>query len=308
MWSLNLLAIGLVLSGAASAAKPPVTAIAFTPDGRSVVVGSQSGLELRQWPGLQRIKPLPSSLVGIHSISFSPEGARLAVAGGTPSEQGTVEIYSWPEGKILERVSGHADTIHAVVWRDEDVFATGSLDHEIALWRLGESVPLRRLQGHSKGVTTLEFLADGKWLLSGSLDHNVRLWDTETGELVRTLNNHARAIHGSRTRPVRSALPLVATVSDDRTVRLWQPTIGRMVRFCRLDVIPLAVAWHSDGTKIVVACSDGSVRVIDPDTAATRLVRPSLDGWAYVIEAHPSDQSLVIGGFDGQVQRLTLDE
>ena len=53
------------------------------------------------------------------------------------------------------------------------------------------------------------------------------------------------------------------STSEDRTVRLWQPEIGRMVRFVRLGSIPRRVVNLADG-DLAVGCDDGTVIVIDP--------------------------------------------
>ena len=74
---------------------PPITAAAFTPDGKQVVVGSQSGIELFSWPALQPRGSLPTRLLHIHDLEFSPEGTQLAAAGGRPAESGEVELFGW---------------------------------------------------------------------------------------------------------------------------------------------------------------------------------------------------------------------
>ncbi|MEK6239621.1 MAG: hypothetical protein N2C14_33295, partial [Planctomycetales bacterium] len=78
--------------------------------------------------------------------------------------------------------------------------AAGNRDGQIFLWDLPENLPdqsdaksdkkdndqsegsqvppVRRLDGHSNGVTHLLALADGKTLISSSLDGAVRVWDT----------------------------------------------------------------------------------------------------------------------------------
>jgi WD40 repeat protein len=105
----------------------------------------------------------------------------------------------------------------------------------------------------------------------------------------------------------KDAPPMVVTVSEDRSVRLWQPTIGRMVRFVRLNkAVPLAVRWTPDGTRIVISCSDGHVRVIDPDTAAVVQDLPAITGWAYSLDVHPNGREAVVGGADGAVRRVPL--
>ena len=99
---------------------------------------------------------------------------------------------------------------------------------------------------------------------------------------------------------------MVASVSDDQTVRLWQPTIGRMVRFLKLNSVPLSVVWLPDGSRIAVSCEDGAVRQIDPDTAAITDEHPAIDGWAYSLAVHPLDGSLLAGGQNGKLRRIVV--
>ena len=99
---------------------------------------------------------------------------------------------------------------------------------------------------------------------------------------------------------------MVASAAGDRTIRFWQPTIGRMVRYIRLDAEPLDVAWSADGLQIFASCVDGGVRAIDPVIVKIVDTMPAIDGWAYAIAVHPTDNSLAVGGSDGQVKRVTL--
>ncbi len=287
-----------------SAAEPPIAAIAFTPDGRSVVVGSQAGLAVHHWPDLKWQKKLDTELVSVHDLAFSPNGRSLAVAGGTPSEEGLVEVFAWPSGESLYVLSGHEDSVLAVAWQSDSSLATASLDHEVAVWDVRTRKPVQRLKGHSRGVSALCFLAEEQLLISAGLDQNLRVWNTGSAELVRTLNNHTRPVHQLAPRPVVAGIPLVASVSDDRTVRLWQPTTGRMVRFAKLNTIPLAVAWLPDGSQVAVAAADGHVRLIDPDTVEIIQDIPAVDGWAYSLSVHPTDGSLLVGGRNGQLKRI----
>ena len=48
---------------------PPVTALAFAPDGEVVLVGSQAGLEVRAWPGLETKRKLATSLAHINDLA-----------------------------------------------------------------------------------------------------------------------------------------------------------------------------------------------------------------------------------------------
>ncbi|MEM6468147.1 MAG: hypothetical protein AAF802_01160 [Planctomycetota bacterium] len=289
-------------------ADAPITAIAFAPDGETALVGSQSGVRLYGFPDIAIQRRIRSSLTEVGAIEFSPDGRRVAIAGGTPGERGEVEMFAWPTMQLIDRSEGHEDSIQAIAWRDESSFATAGLDGEVLLWQCKPLKPSSSIKGHSKGVCGVSFLVDGT-MLTASIDQSLRVWKSSSLELVRTLNNHTDSIHAVHKRPrdsQASGLPMCITISDDRTVRFWQPTIGRLVRFCRLDSVPMAVAWSRDGTRLWVCCDDGSVREIDPETAAVIDSIPAIKGSGFAIEAVPNGRDLLVGGRSGELKRLRV--
>ena len=74
------------LTSGASATEPPITAVAFTPGGKSVVAVSQSGLYVFGWPKLDRQRTIKTSASNLHSVTFSPKGKHLAVGGGNAAQ------------------------------------------------------------------------------------------------------------------------------------------------------------------------------------------------------------------------------
>ena len=295
-----------VVASPAGAADPPITSIAFSPDGKSAAACSQSGLRLYSWPGLKPGKKLETAALNLHDVAFSPSGDRLAVGGGIPADEGMVEIFSWPAGKPLQVLNDHKDSVMGIAWLSGSSIASASLDHSVALWDTGLGSLVKRLKGHSRGVSSLCFLAKKKLLVSAGIDQSLRVWNLETGKLVHSLDNHTLPVHDLALRPGAGGLPMVASVSDDRTVRLWQPTIGRMVRFARLNSRPLDVGWLPDGSRIVVTCSDGHLRLVDPVEVKVTKDLPAVEGWAYSLAVHPSDGSVVVGGSAGRLRRVSV--
>ena len=283
---------------------PPITALAFSHDGKSVVACSQAGVHVYDFPTLNLQRMITVEARNIHDLAFSPDGDQLAVGGGNPATEGTIEIFSWPDGKSLRILREHRDTVTAVAWRDALSLASASLDRDIMLWDLRTGTAVQRLKGHSRGVSSLCFLKDKETLVSTGVDQSVRVWDLTSGTLIRNMNNHTLPAHDLALRPNGTGLPMVASVSDDRTVRFWQPTIGRMVKFARLAEAPLNVAWLNNGARIVAACADGAIRLVDPDSVEVTGEIPALDGWAYSLAVHPTDGSVVIGGPNAQVKRI----
>ena len=286
------------------AARPPLTSLAFAPDGRSVVATSQAGLHVYDWPALTARPVIAAAARNLQSLAFSPGGDVLAVAGGHPAQRGIVELFSWPDGASVGTVSEQRDSVMAVVWLDQTSVLSASLDRSILLWDLASGTAIRTLGAHSRGVAALGLLDDGRTLVSGGVDLSLRVWNLETGAVVRSLDQHTGAIHSIAVRPGGDGLPMVASAAEDRSIRFWQPTIGRMVRFARLESVPLDIAWWPDGSRVVAACADGRVRFIDPVSVEVTEDLPALDGWAYALAVHPTDGSVVVGGAGGQIRRV----
>ena len=292
----------------ASSTEPPITAVAFA-NGKSVVAVSQSGLHVFSWPELKRQRTIETSAPNLHCVAFSPNGKYLAVGGGYPSEKGIVEVFSWPSGFSETTLHVHYDSVRSVTWPNDAKLLTASIDREIKLWDLeSKDKALLTYKGHSRSVDAVCLLKEGKTLVSAGVDQSVRVWDLESAELVRSLNQHTGVVHALALRPAEDGLPMVASAAGDRTIRFWQPTIGRMVRYVRLEAEPLNIAWVNDGSAIVAACVDGRVRVIDPEDVKVREILPAIDGWAYAIAVHPTDGSVAVGGANGQIQRIVLQE
>jgi len=297
-----------VFTSATFGAAPPITAAAFSPDGRSVVIGSQQGLAVHSWPDLRPQKTITTGRMHIHGLTFSPDGKTLAAVGGAPGENGVAELLSWPEGRLLSRVEPHSDLVYDFAWRQDGSWASASIDGLVQVFD-GQGQLLHKLSGHSRGVLAVVVLQDGKTLCTASIDHSIRVWDLETGRPLRNMNQHTGPVVGLAVRPgttETAQMPMMASIAEDRTARIWQPTIGRLVRFARLTSPPLTVAWTPDGQRLVVACRDGHVRTLDPDSAEVVSDQKAIDGWAYTLAISPASDACIVGGAGGQLRRVEL--
>jgi WD40 repeat protein len=137
---------------------------------------------------------------------------------------------------------GHGDRIWSVAWSpDGQIMASPSEDETVRIWRRDGKL-LNILTGHRDKVSGASFSpippspldkgGAGGILATSSEDGTAKIW-TREGKLIRTLTGHKGRLWGVAFSPIlRSPLnpPLLrgegyegilATASDDRTVKLW---------------------------------------------------------------------------------------
>ncbi len=302
----HIAALFLAICAAAARAEPPITAIAFAPNENILVVGSQQGLELRAWPSLERAGALPTELANVHDVAFSPDGAMLAVAGGAPSESGEIELIDWSTRVRIGRAVLGEDVLYAARWRPggSELLVTGGQGYA-AIINADTLKPRCELLGHTRAVLSAAWLSQDTALTAG-VDSTILLWNTVTAATQRSLNQHTDAVQAIIVQPPSDAMQrLLATIGADRTVRFWQPNIGRMVRLARLDSRPTAAVWSANGEVIHIACWDGRVRSVRAEDAELLREAKAIDGVAYAIAMAP-DGDVVVAGSAGQLTRLRV--
>ena len=283
---------------------PPITDLAFCPEGASIVACSQDGLQVFSWPDLEKQRSIPVSFRNPHCLAFSDDGQRIALGGGDPSENGGVEIFSWPQCISLMSFVDHEDSVMEIAWSGNQKIVTASRDRRLIKYDLETEERVLSYEGHSRGLTAVCMLSQGSMVTAGH-DASVRVWDNDSGTLLQTLSQHTRPVNAMAVCPSDSALTMVATAAGDRTLRLWQPTIGRMMRYIRLESEPLDIAWLNDSV-VVASCVDGRLRCVDFENVKIVENRPAVESWAYAVAVHPKDGSLAIAGSRGQICRINL--
>lgn len=245
-------------------AEPPITALAVSSDGDRYITGSQAGIHILNSSNHELLGSLDTQLVHVHDLCWSADGNFLIAAGGSPAEYGAAEIYSWPSAERVRSLRIADDLIYRVHMLSEGNCLLTS-GHENQCWMVSIDGRQRvSYAGHSRSVLAIRPLLSKGLFLSGGVDQTIQLW-TEKGKHIRTLNNHTGSVTDLVMQEMQttSGEGRLISTSEDRTVRLWQPEIGRMVRFVRLGSIPRRVVNLADG-DLAVGCDDGTVIVIDP--------------------------------------------
>jgi len=145
------------------------------------------------------------------------------------SDDMSIKLWDWNKDfDCTQFFEGHSHYVMQVKFnpKDSNTFASGSLDTSIKVWGLGSPVAHYTLEGHERGVNCIDYYPSGDkpYILSGADDRTVKIWDYQTKSIVHSLEGHSHNVCAVLFHP---KLPLIASASEDGTVRLWSSTTYR---------------------------------------------------------------------------------
>lgn len=203
------------------------------------------------------------------NVFLSPDGSRMMVARRYLGEEGfdqRFEVFSVPAGEVLGTEIFAADSAlsaqAAAFSPDGSMLAVGT-DNNLQIWAVDGFKKRHEIAGQRFGhLDEIAFSPDGNHVAAGTKDGNLLVFDVKAGKTAAVLPK----AHEDWIRSVRFSRDgsRVASVADDRTLRLWTvPGLRPLRTYKGHDSSVYTLGFSQDGTRVATSTPSGKSKVWD---------------------------------------------
>ena len=259
-----------------------VSALAFSPDGKTVATGHREDGSVRLWEvGTWKQQGLlKGHSHGVEGLAYTSDGKNLATSAkeGDEEKKGHHD-HSGGTYKVLLREIATGEVLYEMEGKRLRVFTEGfsadgksmtavSPERVIRLWDVETGKSQLEFTGHAGPVTSVTFSQDGKVLATASGDRSegdgaIHLWDVSTGRHLREIRGHTESVCSVSFAPDGKSL---VSGSHDGTVRLWSPETGEPEKVLQGHGGAVTFVGFNEANMLITGSLDKTLRAWDAHT------------------------------------------
>lgn len=290
-----------------------VFAMAWSPDGRSIVTGSSDKI-LRIWDAeLGTVRRMFAGHSGeIRNVAWSHDGETIASSNNTIGANKDGLVYLW-EIETIEPATflqgNELAVIRDLAWCHADRYVAGASGHSIYIWDVTKGGNPATLNGHEGFVNSVSWSLDDKFLASCGFDRTIRIWNTETKNIHSIKEGHSSVVSEVSWSPNTQTL---VSSGRDGTVRVWnlddeKPT--RVFKDATASVeesVITSVAWASNGRFIAAGDVRKTIKIFNADTLHVTSMIANLRDRVSKIALSPDNKQIVVKYFVIPIEIYTI--
>jgi WD40 repeat protein/serine/threonine protein kinase len=294
-----------------------VWCVAFSPDGKHIVFGSQDGMA-RVWDAERgrEVLALKGHTSPVRGVALSPDGKRIVTGAGDPGKPAEAKVWDAGMGKeLLALNKGLVGEVWSVAFSpDGKRIATAAGGREggpgqAKVWDAATGKELLDLKGHAILVRSVAFSPDGKRIVTGaghvhlSTLGEAKVWDAATGQELLDLKGHTSGVHSVAFSPNGKRIVTGTGTPGRGEAKVWDATTGQELLTLKGHSDWLSgVAFSSDNRRIVTGSADNTVRVWDAETGQEMFALKGHSAYVSSVAISPDGRRIVSGSEDRTVR------
>jgi WD40 repeat protein/serine/threonine protein kinase len=276
---------------------------AFTPDGRGIALGGETGV-VNLWRPTPPAEPVfARHHADVRSLAFDPAGPLLATAGSDK----VIKFWNLADGQLQMSLRGHEALVSCITFApDGKLLASGSFDNTVRLWDVSTGQEVAKLEGHGldqpdrRGIHCLAISPNNQVLATAGKDFVLMLWNLNTRKVQAALRGHRAPVRAVAFSPDNTK---VASASQDGTVRVWAVQPARPIQMLPVEAGEVwSVAFSHDGKTLAAGTSDGTIQLWDAITMQRRAQAPGHIDRVRALAFSPDHLSMASGSDDHTVR------
>ncbi len=275
-----------------------VKAVAFGPDSRSLVSGSEDNT-IRVWDASTGsfVRSFDGHLGSVEAVTVSADAQHLLSA----SRDRTLRLWDFATGACIRVMEGHEDVVRSAAFTGDARYAlSGGHDRTIRLWDMRTGACVAVLSGHSDWVTGVAITKDGRVAASVGADKVLIVWDVVGREAILRVRAHAAPLTCVGISPEGD---FVITGGLDGLIKLWKVAEKRCTEVFEghTDAVE-SVALSSTGAHLVSCGRDKTVRLWEKDKHRCLRTFTGHEDHVTCVAFSPDGRTIASGGRDKTVR------
>jgi WD40 repeat protein len=276
----------------------PLRLLAYHPNNQQLVTAGDDGV-VRTWQlAILPTRQFPVHETAVSRVRFSANNQSLITSDGAQ-----LAIYTVADQKLARVLEGQVGEVVAINRAGNDsLVASGNVTGQVRFWNMADGQDRFTVQASGQPVSDIVFHADNVRVTTSHRDGTVHLWKLPVAPVP--MEGHAAGITTITFRP--DGLQ-IASGSEDKSVRLWNPAGGaEPILLAGHEAIISEVIYRPDGQQLVSADQQGVVKIWNPangeQLASIQAHEVAVTGMSF----HPEGNRLVTAAADGSWKEWAL--
>eukprot|EP00347_Sterkiella_histriomuscorum_P009360 403341515 len=187
------------------------------------------------------------------------------------------------------------------------LLAAGDDQRNINLWKLSKNLPKLVINGHSTGVSELQFSGTAEQIYAGTFGGTIHVWDLASKREIAKLQGHMTKTTCLNSDQMGGTV--LVSGSEDTKVKVWDLRTNKCIQTYREHTGVLnSVQLSPDSRWVASGGEDGTLRIWDIASGKTLQTFPIAGQSITCIQYNPQNLALANGSTDRTVKYWDLEQ